>query len=1068
MTPSKATRLSGAALVAFAMTAVPMAQVSAVPSQDGQTSHEHRKDDLPHPLGDKQRAMKDEAIKQLIKGDAKVVTKNGSRSIQLGEGAEKQFVQYDVERTENVLTILTEFGDEIDPRTGGEPGPLHNQIAEPDRSEDNTTVWQDDFSTDYYEELMFGEEDSFRHFFQKQSGGRFDIQGGVYDWVEVPFNEARYGSPNIPESDGYWNYVKDSAEAWYNDQVAQGKTTAEIQAELAQYDVWDRYDYDGDGDFNEPDGYIDHFQVVHAGEDESAGGGAQGEDAIWAHRWYAFPNLQGQAGPEGNLLGGVPIGDTGLWIGDYTTEPENGGLGVFVHEFSHDLGLPDYYATDGGDNGSAFWTLMSAGSWLNKGEESIGSSAGFMGPKEKLQLGWLDYETVQPGESATKTLGPAYQATQNPQAIAVPLPDKEIVDQYNTPFEGEYEYWSGSANNLNSSISTTIDLTAASSASVSAKAEHFIEADYDYLYAEVSTDDGATWVKLDEISGDSDGWTDLSYDLGEYAGQAVDFRFRYQSDGGVNENGAFLDNLTVTVDGESTVDGAEGEPTWTLDGFTKIDGTVTRNESHFYLMENRQYGSYDETLRTGPYNFGFGAAQPDWAERFPYQNGLLVWYSNDEYADNNTKTHPGGGQSLPVDARPEALAWADGTLMRNRIQTFDATFGLERTDAVTLHKDGEPTEIPARDAEPVFEDTGENAYYDPSNPENSVKLPGSGVRAQVLSTDGHTMEVCFGAADNCDDAAPEVAVDRWWGDDRYGTAAEVAKQTGPSDTVYLAAGDTFADAMTASPAAANGTVPKQMSIPEQDGENAPILLTRENRIPAETLDALEALAAKNVVILGGESAISSGVASELEGMGLKVERVGGADRYETSANVAKMFGTNVDTLYVASGEERAFADALTGSALAGSQDAPVLLTKPGEVEQSTADAVAALNPERIVVLGGPAAVSDAVYNELGATERLAGSDRYATAAEVAAEFGVDPNYALLADGTDFPDALTGGAYAGFQHSPLLLTRPDRLPAVTETQLNETSPEHMVIVGGTAAVAQSIEDQLNELVGGWMN
>ena len=56
----------------------------------------------------------------------------------------------------------------------------------------------------------------------------------------------------------------------------------------------------------------------------------------------------------------------------------------------------------------------------------------------------------------------------------------------------------------------------------------------------------------------------------------------------------------------------------------------------------------------------------------------------------------------------------------------------------------------------------------------------------------------------------------------------------------------------------------------------------------------------------------------------------------------------------------------------------------------------------------------------------------------------------------------------FQHSPLLLTRPDRLPAVTETQLNETSPEHMVIVGGTAAVAQSIQDQLNELVGGWMN
>ena len=65
-----------------------------------------------------------------------------------------------------------------------------------------------------------------------------------------------------------------------------GKTPAEIDAYLSQFDVWDRYDYDGDGNFNEPDGYIDHFQAVHAGEGEETGGGAQGADAIWSHRWY--------------------------------------------------------------------------------------------------------------------------------------------------------------------------------------------------------------------------------------------------------------------------------------------------------------------------------------------------------------------------------------------------------------------------------------------------------------------------------------------------------------------------------------------------------------------------------------------------------------------------------------------------------------------------------------------------------------------------------------------------------------------------------------------------------------
>ena len=75
----------------------------------------------------------------------------------------------------------------------------------------------------------------------------------------------------------------------------------------------------------------------------------------------------------------MQLGDSGMWIGDYTTEPENGGLGVFAHEFGHDLGLPDLYDTDGGDNSTAFWTLMSGGSWLNRGTDSIGTTPGYMG-----------------------------------------------------------------------------------------------------------------------------------------------------------------------------------------------------------------------------------------------------------------------------------------------------------------------------------------------------------------------------------------------------------------------------------------------------------------------------------------------------------------------------------------------------------------------------------------------------------------------------------------------------------------------------------------------------------------
>ena len=138
---------------------------------------------------------------------------------------------------------------------------------------------------------------------------------------------------------------------------AGGATDAAIKAELATYDQWDRNDFDNDGNFNEPDGYLDHFQIVHAGGDQADVDPIFGEDAIWSHRWKAFQGT-GQ-GPTGNKDGGVQIGSTGLWVADYTIQPENGGLSVFAHEYGHDLGLPDDYDTaTGGYSPNEWWTLM--------------------------------------------------------------------------------------------------------------------------------------------------------------------------------------------------------------------------------------------------------------------------------------------------------------------------------------------------------------------------------------------------------------------------------------------------------------------------------------------------------------------------------------------------------------------------------------------------------------------------------------------------------------------------------------------------------------------------------------
>ncbi len=731
-----------AAVAAFgAATLIAPAGAGAAPAPaapDAEPALSARQDDFGSPQSDRQRALTRAAMDQVAKGKAKVVTnKKGKKVIEVAKG---KYVNYDVQREEAIFTILAEFGDATMPAQGGTAGPLHNQIPRPDRRENNSTIWQADYDRAHYLDMMFGPTNSFKDFYLKQSVGRFLAKGDVSDWVKLPYNEARYGHNPVPgdgtsEGGQYWAFVQDSVNAWYAGQRAAGKSEADIKAYLAQFDKVDRYDYDGDGDFNEPDGYVDHIQVIHAGEGEEAGGGEQGEDAIWSHRWFAYPTLQGKAGPVGNQMGGAQIGSSGIWVGDYTTEPENGGLGVFTHEFGHDLGLPDLYDTAGGDNGTGFWTLMSGGSWLNKGTVDIGSEPGYMGPWEKLFLNWNDTQVVQHGSDTTLFLGPADRDSKNrPQAVLVNLPDKTVTTTYNKPHSGSFEWWSGSGDDLANTLSRPVDLSGATSGSVSAWVQHRIEEGYDFLLAQASTD-GTSWTNLKpELTGSAE-WTRYTWDLSPYAGKKVTFRFLYKTDGGMAEDGAFLDDLTVRV-GDATVlsdDVEGGDNGWTAKGFTRIGGTVSKAYPQYYLAENRVYSGYDAYLRTGPYNFGWADTRPDWVERFPYQNGLLVWFSDGSQKDNNTSKHPGYGFALPVDARPAPVTFPDGKLLGNRRQVFDATFGLERTDPVTFHRNGQPAQVPSSAPIPVFDDSDVNAYWDARNPRSSTKVAGSRTSIRVAS-----------------------------------------------------------------------------------------------------------------------------------------------------------------------------------------------------------------------------------------------------------------------------------------------------------------------------------------------
>ncbi|WP_371598130.1 immune inhibitor A domain-containing protein [Streptomyces sp. NBC_00564] len=730
------------------------------PASPAASDTEH---DLKGPFTDSEAAQREEALQQVISGEATAQERNGSQVVQLSKG---KYVELAREKTDKIFTILVEFGDQIDSRYGGTVGPLHNAIAEPDRTKDNSTAWQADYNQEHFNELYFGTGkgvDSMKTYYEKQSSGRYSVDGEVSDWVKVPYNEARYGSNDA--STGAWYAVQDGVTAWVAAQEAAGATDAEIKAQLAEYDQWDRYDFDGDGNFNESDGYIDHFQIVHAGEDESAGGGAQGADAIWAHRWYAFGTDAGSTGPEGNKLGGAAIGDTGIWVGDYTIQPENGGLGVFAHEYGHDLGLPDLYDTNGGDNSTGFWTLMSSGSWLGTGEEEIGNLPGDMTAWDKLQLGWLNYDTAKAGTKSSHTLGVAEYNTKNAQALVVELPEKTVTNEIVEPAQGATQWWSGSGDNLSQTLTRSVDLTGKSSATLNLDGWWDIEAGYDYLYTEVSTDGGANWTAIDgtadgaaisrdgsgkpALDGTTEAYKKLSYPLDAYAGQNIGLRFRYATDGGVAQKGFAADEISVTADGTALFsdDAETADAAWTADGFSRIGASITDDYAQYYIAENRQYVSYDKTLEVGPYNFGFSTTRPDWVEHFPYQNGLLIWKWDTSQPDNNTSVHPGAGLVLPIDAHPTALKWADGTVMRSRIQAYDSPFSLFRTDGLTLHKADVATKIASQKGVSVFNDRT-NTYYDTSTPLAGVKITDTNTKIKIVkeALNGSTISLQVGPA----------------------------------------------------------------------------------------------------------------------------------------------------------------------------------------------------------------------------------------------------------------------------------------------------------------------------------
>ena len=212
----------------------------------------------------------------------------------------------------------------------------------------------------------------------------------------------------------------------------------------------------------------------------------------------------------------------------------------------------------------------------------------------------------------------------------------------------------------------------------------------------------------------------------------------------------FVDDIAISG---QALDGGETDPGWTYDGFIRTGSTVSLSFFNAYFAEFRTYKGYDDGLRTGPYNFGFGNTAPNWVEHFPYQDGLLVWYYDELFADNNVGDNCAGGRCgglyLPVDAHPDLLLRPDnGQVWRPRMQSYDLTFGLDTTDVICLHINTTIEQcyggLPGN---PTFDDS-QSYWFAPdasisNNGWASVPVPNTGTTITVksISAQGNFMQV---------------------------------------------------------------------------------------------------------------------------------------------------------------------------------------------------------------------------------------------------------------------------------------------------------------------------------------
>lgn len=297
-----------------------------------------------------------------------------------------------------------------------------------------------------------------------------------------------------------------------------------------------------------------------------------------------------------------------------------------------------------------------------------------------------------------------------------------------------------------------------------------------------------------------------------------------------------------------------------------------------------------------------------------------------------------------------------------------------------------------------------------------------------------------------DTGVSSITVKRLSGNDRYTTSLAISKEGWTNcDYAILTSGENYPDALSAAPLAKK--------------YKCPIILSSKYSLSDDIISELKRLSVKEVFVLGGTGVLSNNIDSQLSSINIKVNRIAGIDRYETSSKIAENIGTH-DEIFIASGED--FADALSAAPIASIKNVPILLSPKDNLNKNIADFINGKSIYKSYVVGGTSSLSENIFNSVANfnAERIDGTDKYDRNINVISKFKDEINFntIFIASGNDFPDSLSGCALASKTNSPVILVNNYNIDKV-KNLIKDKDIKNVVILGGEGVVLNSVKEDL---------